>query len=68
MLNTIVRKLKALHQDEQGANMIEYVLIFAAIALPLILVIVWFKDAIVQWATGLWDTTKSGGSTDPHGT
>lgn len=66
MLNAIAKKLKALHCDEQGANMIEYVLIFAAIALPLILVIVWFKDAIVKWATGLWDTTAAGGSTDPH--
>ena len=38
MLKWIGGKLKALHSDEQGADMVEYVLIVAAVALPLLVV------------------------------
>jgi Flp pilus assembly pilin Flp len=36
MLKWMGGKLKALHSDEQGADMVEYVLIVAAVALPLL--------------------------------
>jgi Flp pilus assembly pilin Flp len=65
-LKTAGRKLKALHEDEQGADLIEYVLIIAAIALPLLAVIIWFKDDIVQWIGEAYEGVKSGeGGTDP---
>ncbi len=62
--------LKALHNDEQGADMVEYVLIVAAVALPLLAVIIWFWKDIGAWAGRAWgeikDTnTLSGGETDP---
>jgi Flp pilus assembly pilin Flp len=65
MLNAIVKKLKALHHDEQGANMVEYVLVFAAIALPLVLVLAWFKNDILAWANSLWGDVKSGNTNAP---
>jgi Flp pilus assembly pilin Flp len=65
MLNVIVRKLKALHRDEQGANMVEYVLTFAAIALPLVLVLAWFWKDITTWASTQWEDVKGGGSAPP---
>ncbi len=47
LLRSVSKSLKALHRDEQGADMIEYILIIAAIALPLLGVIIWFwKDLI----------------------
>ena len=49
MLKTLTKTLKALHHDEQGADMVEYILIVAAIALPLLGVIVFFWDDIKDW-------------------
>jgi Flp pilus assembly pilin Flp len=65
MLKVIVKKLKALHRDEQGANMVEYVLTFAAIALPLVLVLAWFWKDITAWANGMWSDVKGGGTNAP---
>ena len=45
MRDKMIEKLRALHRDEQGADMVEYILIVAAVALPLLAVIIWFwKD------------------------
>jgi Flp pilus assembly pilin Flp len=55
---------RALYRDEQGADMVEYVLIFAAISLPLLAVIIWFWKDISKWAGGLWENVK----TDQSGT
>ena len=52
-------KLQRLHHDEQGADMIEYILIVAAVALPLLGVIIWFWKDIKEMVTGLWEDTKS---------
>ncbi|MHC4986139.1 MAG: Flp family type IVb pilin [Planctomycetota bacterium] len=49
MLRTLKNQLLALHRDEQGADMVEYILIVAAIALPLLGVIVFFWDDIKDW-------------------
>ena len=61
----VVRTARALHRDEQGAEMLEYVLVFAAIALPLLAVVIWFWKDISAWAGGLYQNAKSGGETDP---
>ena len=50
--------LKAFHEDEQGADMVEYILIVAAIALPLLGFVVFFWKEIREWAYGLWGTIK----------
>ncbi len=66
-LQSIKDKLVAFHKDEQGADMVEYILIVAAVSLPLLGVIIWYWHDISKWAKGLWDSakddTKSG--TDP---
>ncbi len=49
MLKTLKNKLAALHNDEQGADMIEYILIVAAIGLPLLAVIIYFRKEIGEW-------------------
>jgi len=67
MANWISRKIKALHSDEQGADMVEYVLIVAAVALPLLAVIIWFWKDISQWVGGAWENVKSGSAeTNPN--
>ena len=59
-------RLRALHRDEQGADMVEYVLIVAAVALPLLAVIIWFWKDISRWVGNAYDDIKGGGGgTDP---
>ena len=58
MLQAIGRKLRALHRDEKGADMVEYILIVAAIALPVLAVVIWFWKDISTWAYKLWNSAK----------
>ena len=58
MRKKIIEKLRALHRDEQGADMVEYILIVAAVALPLLAVIIWFWKDIKDWAVSLWEDAK----------
>ena len=70
MLRRIGKRLKALHADEQGADMVEYVLIVAAVALPLLAVIIWFWKDISRWVDEVYsdikdNTTPTDGELDP---
>ncbi|MBN1941802.1 MAG: Flp family type IVb pilin [Phycisphaerae bacterium] len=68
MLKSIVRTCKALHRDEQGADLIEYILIVAAVALPLLGVIIWYRNDIAEWIQGSYEDVKSGeGTQTPEG-
>ena len=59
-------KLKKLHADEQGADMVEYILIVAAVALPLLAVIIWFWKDISRWVGQAYAAIRSGSDgTDP---
>jgi Flp pilus assembly pilin Flp len=57
------RVLRALHKDQQGANMVEYILIIAAISLPLIAVVLYYRNEIADWAKEKWDAAR--GIQDP---
>jgi len=62
MVKTMLRQLRdgarAFHKDEQGAEMLEYILIFAAIALPVLGVVIYFWKDIRDWALQKWEDTK----------
>ena len=64
LLSKVKRELLSLYRDEQGADMIEYILIVAAIALPLIAVIIWFWKDISNWTKARYDDIK-GSSESP---
>ena len=51
--------LRCLHDDQQGANMVEYILIIAAIALPLLAVILLYRNEITEWTKQQWDQARS---------
>jgi len=53
------KALGAFHRDEQGADMVEYILIVAAIALPLLGFVVFFWKEIREWAYGLWARSRA---------
>jgi Flp pilus assembly pilin Flp len=57
--------LRAMHKDEQGANMVEYILVIAAVALPLLGVVIWFWKDIAMKAGELYRDVMGGGGTDP---
>lgn len=63
MFRLLARKMMALHKDEQGASMVEYALIIAAVALPVLAVILWYRNEIAQWAKDKWEVVK--GTSDP---
>ncbi|MBI5723604.1 MAG: hypothetical protein HZA50_06580 [Planctomycetes bacterium] len=65
MLNYLKRKARAFHRDEQGADMVEYILMIAAVALPLLAVVIWFWKDISMWAYQLYQAAMGGGDTDP---
>ena len=59
------RLLRKFHEGEQGANMVEYILVIAAVALPLLAVVIWFWKDIAIWAGQLYESAKGGGDTNP---
>jgi len=65
MWSKMVRRIQALHRDEQGADMVEYILVIAAIALPLLAVVIWFWTEISQKAKELWENAVGRQGLDP---
>jgi len=64
-LSRLKRRAVVLHRDEQGATMLEYMLIVAAIALPLLGVLIWFWKDISAWVGEAYEDVKAGEGTDP---
>jgi len=50
--------MKRLHRDDRGAEGLEKLLIIAAIVLPLLGALIWFRNDIGNWAKSLWDSVK----------
>ena len=55
---SLLRRLKQLHRDERGAEGLEKLLIIAAIVLPLLGLLIFFRNEIKDWVTGLWEEAK----------
>jgi len=64
-MTSLKRWLKAFHRDEAGAEGLEKLLIIAAIVLPLLGVLIFFRDEIGQWIEGLWSNMR--GDADDFG-
>ena len=56
--------LQHIHNDEQGAEGAEKVLIIAAIVLPLLAVLLFFKEKITDWLKDQWSTIKGDDKTN----
>ena len=52
-----------LHRDERGAEGLEKLLIIAAIVLPLLLLLVIFRNKLSEWVSGSWDEVKTDADT-----
>lgn len=56
-----LRRLSALHRDERGAEGLEKVLIIAAVALPLLGLLIAYRKEINRWINETWSTTRTEG-------
>lgn len=65
MKDRIVSLLKRLHRDERGAEGLEKLLIVAAIILPLLGLLIYFRNEITTWVTGIWDQAKDAADDNP---
>jgi len=58
----LLRRTKAallkFHRGEQGAEGIEKLLILAAVALPILAVIIFFGEDLKEWLAGIWQDVK----------
>ncbi len=65
--NATKQVLRRLHRDERGAEGLEKLLIVAVIVLPLLGLLIVFRDRISGWAKGEWDAVVADGD-DPINT
>jgi hypothetical protein len=56
--------LKKLHRDERGAEGLEKLLIVAAIVLPLLGLLIVFRNEIRDWVVGLWGEARENAEKD----
>ena len=58
LLTNMKQAALELWKDEEGAEGLEKVLIIAAIALPLLAVLLFFSGAIKEWVTNEWGNVQ----------
>ena len=58
MIRHVVRNLVKLHRDERGAEGLEKLLIVAAIVLPLLGLLIIFRDEIKKWVGEIWGQAR----------
>lgn len=51
-IQRIKETLRALHEDESGAMSVEKIMIIALIALPIVIVLIVFRETLKKWFTG----------------
>ena len=51
--------LTQLHRCERGAEGLEKLLIIAAIVLPLLGLLIYFRGEILSWVTGSWEDVQN---------
>jgi len=63
MVKQLVNLMGRVIRDERGAEGLEKILILAAIVIPLLGVLLIFKDKIQQWVSGSWEAMTTQSST-----
>ena len=61
MISAMRRFLRRLHEDTEGAMSVEKILILAIIALPILLIMIIFRDKLMGW----FNTESDKLTTDP---
>ena len=58
MVRGLWNRLKQLERDETGAQGLEVLLIIAAIVLPLLGLLIIFRNEIREWVVGIWEKAR----------
>jgi len=64
MMKQVWESLRALHADERGAEGLEKLLIIAAIVLPLLGLLIIFRNEIRAWVTDIWERARGDAEAD----
>jgi Flp pilus assembly pilin Flp len=56
-----VEVVRRLHRDERGAEGLEKLLIIAAIVLPLLGLLIFFRQALGNWVSDTWTEVRGEG-------
>jgi hypothetical protein len=59
-----LEKLKGLHRDQTGSQGLEKLLIIAAIVLPLLGLLIIFRNEIKDWVVQVWKDTQNQATKD----
>jgi len=59
MFKRMINTLKRVHHDDRGAEGMEKLLILGVIILPLLGILIFFKDEIGRWLEGNWEEVKT---------
>lgn len=59
-----MEKLKGLHRDQTGSQGLEKLLIIAAIVLPLLGLLIIFRNEIKDWVVQVWKDTQNQATKD----
>ena len=58
MIRGLWIRLKQLERDETGAQGLEVLLIIAAVVLPLLGLLIIFRNEIREWVVGIWEKAR----------
>jgi len=58
MIRGLWDRLKQLERDETGAQGLEVLLIIAAVVLPLLGLLIVFRNEIREWVVGIWEKAR----------
>ena len=57
-MRKLAKFITKLHRDDRGAEGLEKLLIIAAIVLPLLALLIYFREWISEWVVGESDTVR----------
>ena len=58
LIKTVRETLVRLHRDERGAEGLEKILIIAAIVLPILIVLVFFREELTEWLSDSFEDVR----------
>lgn len=62
----MLKLLGRLYREEQGAVKLEYLLIVAAISLPLLGLLWWYREDLGRWLEDQWNQVRGNTRQDVH--
>lgn len=54
MIKRFTQSIKQFWSDDRGAEGIEKLLLLGLLIIPLVAILIWFKDDITEWVQGIW--------------